>query len=353
MADPQGTPEFPYRFAEGMPASFREAVLRWWPSTRPGSRVKDWDWLRLNTASPDDTIYGDGHDVLRPNFSDWFTVLGRICASEEVAKAAARLEAAHPPGEDLWRELLLETLHLPTGFMHLDRRTNKEKAGALGSLRARIERMVEVIEQDRRVVVPEFEPEASAVPLPAKARDIDASWVPNELRLDHEMRKLRSRHQLRDASLLRDIWTDPVRLHLCRAGSAQEVDGEDAEPVSLTAWVSVGTFEAVARAMAARLRAEQEKLDNKPDLIQPSKGHPSHRYAVMRLEEVFSAFYGPERLQELSRGPNPMIAALVNAAVPPTVAAPLTPKRVSAIRIDLADKRAIRQKPPVGPVFRE
>ena len=353
MADPQGTPEFPYRFAEGMPASFREAVLRWWPSTRPGSRVKDWDWLRLNTASPDDTIYGDGHDVLPPHFSDWFTVLERICASEEVAKAAARFEAAHPPGEDLWRELLLETLHLPTGFMHLDKRTNKEKAQALGSLCARIEQLVEMIEQDRRVVVPEFEPRASALPLPAKARDVDSPRVPNALRLDHERRKLLSRYRLHDSSLLRDICTAPLRLYLHRAGGAQEVDGEDVEPMSLTACVPVGTFEDVARVMAARLRAEQEELDNKPDLIQPSKGHPSHRYAVMRLEEVFSAFYGPERLQELSRGPNQMIAALVNTAVPPTVTAPLTPKRVSAIRKELAAKRAIRQKPPVGPVFRE
>ncbi len=340
MADPQGTPEFPYRFAEGMPASFREAVLRWWPSTRPGSRVKDLDWLRLNTASPDDTIYGDGHDVFPPNLSDWFTVLERICASEEVAKAAARFEAAHPPGEDLWRELLLETLHLPTGFVHLDRRTNKEKAGALGPLRARIEQLVEVIEQDRRVVVPEFEPEASAVPLPAKARDIDASWVPNELRLDHEMRKLLSRHQLRDASLLRDIWTDPIRLDLCRAASWREVDEGGAEPVRLSACVSVWTFEEVARALASRLRAELQELA-RPDVMQLQKGEAWHRYAVMRLEEVFSGFYGRQELRELSPGPNEMIAALINAAVPKAITSPLSLGRVSEIRTRLADRSAI------------
>ncbi len=351
MADPQGTRECPYRFAAGMPAPFREAVLRWWPSTRPGSRVKDWDSLRLNTASPEDTIYGDGHDVLPPNFSDWFTVLEQICASEEVAKAAARFEAAHPPGEDLWRRLLIETLELPTGFMHLDKRTNREKAQALGPLRARIEQVVEMIEQDRQVAVPEFEPRASALPLPAKARDVDSPRVPNALRLDHERRKLLSRYRLHDSSLLRDICTDPLRLYLHRAGGAQEVDGEDVEPVSLAACVPVGTFEDVARAMAARLRAEQEELGNKPDLIQPLKGQGWHRYAVMRLEEVFAEFYGPERLRELSPGPDRMIAALVNAAVP--ARNPLTPKRVNAIRKELAAKRAIRQKPQVGPAFRE
>jgi hypothetical protein len=103
--------------------------------------------------------------------------------------------------------------------------------------------------------------------------------------------------------------------------------------------------------MAARLRAEQEELDNKPDLIQLLKGRAWDRYAVMRLEEVLSEFYGPERLRELSPGPDRMIAALVTAAEP--ARNPVTPKRVSAIRNELAAKRAIRQKPPVGPVSRE
>jgi hypothetical protein len=361
MADPQGTPEFPYRFAEGMPASFREAVLRWWPSTRPGSRVKDWDWLRLNTASPDDVIWGDGEDAYPPNFDDWYEVLGGICASEDVAEAAARFEAAHAPGEDLWRELLLRSLELPPGFMHLDRRTNREKARVLRPLCARIEQVVEMIEKDLRPAAQKFRHNASAMRLSDKRKDgtpkvraehIDSPQVPNELRHDHERRKLISEYRLHDARLLRDIWTDPVGLNLRRAASWREVDEEGAEPVRLSACVSVFTFEEVARALASRLRAELQEL-RKPDRIQLSKGNAWHRYAVMRLEEVFSAFYGPVRLQELSPRPNRMIAALVNAAVPEAVISAVTPNQVSAIRKGFAARPAIRQKPPVGPVSRE
>src|SRR3712207_1568585 len=131
MADPPSTPAFPFRFAEAMPASVRDAVLQWWPSTGAGSRVKPWEWLRLNTASPDDIITGDEHDAYPPNFADWYEILGRICASEDVAKAAAQFEDAHSPDRNLWRNLVVETLELPTRLMHQDKRTNKDKAQIL------------------------------------------------------------------------------------------------------------------------------------------------------------------------------------------------------------------------------
>src|SRR3954467_5341713 len=110
MVEPLGTSVFPYSFAEAMPDSLRQTVLRWWPSTGAGSRVKDWEWLRLNTASPDDRVFGDEYDTFPPNFSDWFQVLERLCASEDVAKAAAQFEEVHSPDQDLWHELLLSTI---------------------------------------------------------------------------------------------------------------------------------------------------------------------------------------------------------------------------------------------------
>jgi hypothetical protein len=310
MAEPTGTPEFPCSFAEAMPVSLRQAVLRWWPSTRAGSRVKEWGWLSLNTASPDDKIFGDEHDVFPPNFSDWFQVLERFCASEDVARAAAQFEAAHSPDQDLWRELLLTTIRLPEEYKHLDRRTNKAKAEeVIEPLCDHLEKAAEIIKKDLRPAPPEFTNNPGAMRLPDQEKDggrklrakhIDSPSVPNELRHEHERRKLSSEYRLYDFGVLRDLWTDPFRLHLLRAASAREVDDDAAEPVSLSACVSVETFEEIARALTSRLRAELQEL-GKPDLMQLSKGKAWHRYAVMRLERVFSRFYAPQGLRALAR----------------------------------------------------
>jgi hypothetical protein len=352
-----------------MPASVRDAVLQWWPITGAGSRVKPWEWIRPNTAAPEAEIYGDGHDSFPPNFSDWNEILGRICASEDVAKAAAQFEAAHSPDMNLWRDLVVETLQLPTRFMHQDKRTNKDKAQILTSLCAHLDRIAEIIEKEQRIAQPEFEPNASAMPLPGKEKDvmsepkakgkkdvrgkpkakdekhklrakhIDSPQVPNELRYDHELRKLNSKYRLYDVGLLSDIWTDPVELGLLRAASWRELD-EEAESVRLSACVSALDFDKIAKALAARLRAELEELA-KPDLIQMSKGQAWRRYAVMHLEGIFSRFFEPWRLAELSPGPNQMLAALINAAVPEAKAAPVDLKQVSDIRTRLAAKSAV------------
>jgi len=175
-----------------------------------------------------------------------------------------------------------------------------------------------------------------------RAKHVDSPSVPNELRHEHERRKLSSEYRLYDFGVLRDLWTDPVRLHLCRAAGAREVDDDAAEPMSLSACVSIETFGEIVRALTSRLRAELQEL-GKPDLMQLSKGRAWHRYAVMRLERVFSKFYASQELRELSPGPNQMIAALINAAVPNSTTAPVSLRYVSETRTRLSNKLATRE----------
>src|SRR5918998_962103 len=163
MADPPSTPAFPFRFAEAMPASVRDAVLQWWPITGAGSRVKPWEWIRPNTAAPEAEIYGDGHDSFPPNFSDWNEILGRICASEDVAKAAAQFEpnASALPLPDKEKDVMSEP-------------KAKGKKDVRGKPKAKDEKHK------------------------LRAKHIDSPQVPNELRYDHELRKLNSKYRLYD-----------------------------------------------------------------------------------------------------------------------------------------------------------
>lgn len=110
------------------------------------------------------------------------------------------------------------------------------------------------------------------------------------------------------------------------------------KPLRSSAQVSISDFGRIAKALDAPLQAALQELSGQ-DPIQLSKGNSWHRYAVLHLQEVFATLFGPQKPMELRPGPNGVMAALINAAVPANVAAPVSPERISEIRARLTIRK--------------
>lgn len=246
-------------------------------------------------------------------------ILGRVCASKEVADATVEFERAHGPCPALWRGLVVATMALPSDFMLEDLRTNAEKAKSLGALLGHVRGIARVAQCEADPPAPPPEPSLTAQPLSVRAKDFDER-APAEYFREQVWRRLHSPHRRYRPNLLEDIHAEPTY----RGDPLCEIDA--------------AAFGSIARRLVGPIEAAIERLSG-PEPILLLKGHAWHRYAVARLEAVFAGHFVPEPLQRLHPGPNKAIAAFANAAVPASKFGALSLKRVSEIRIELSIRK--------------
>jgi hypothetical protein len=166
-------------------------------------------WARIARAEPDELIRGDEDELLPEHFADWDGILGRVCASKEVADATVEFERAHGPCPALWRGLVVATMALPSDFMLEDLRTNAEKAKSLGALLGHVRGIARVAQREADPPAPPPEPSLTAQPLSVRAKDFDER-APAEYFREQVWRRLHSPHRRYRPNLLKDIHAEPT-----------------------------------------------------------------------------------------------------------------------------------------------
>ena len=333
MARPASPEGFPTCSVEGMPDRVLRAAYEFYCERDRATRNT---WSRSLFQAPSQS---PGHE------NDEWHILSRIINSVEVCQAAAKFELGHRPSEEFWKEIIAEAVTIRVGYMSADQLTNRAKIRLLEQFIKQLAAIVEKIEEVKRISFPDATT-TEAAPGTAQAQDLSAMSGTQEYydklyseTVEEDLKEFkealaRLRPRTYTGMFLEDLWSARITLQISKVDHYDETE----PPISIRGHIEFFSLRHIANALISALRSKLAEVAGQPEVMQITKGDAPQRYAVLILEALFERHFA-SKLSTLHPGPNPLIAALINAGLGRSGNSQTTAEQVSEIRSYLSSRK--------------